>query len=344
MKDIKIMMNNTKNKLNGKNILFLTWPFYQYPDEIKKTMEKMGANVDMYYSAPTTNFLKIRFLEKFEKLKKKYFGQIIESIKEIKYDYIFVINAAVFPEYFFKEMSLVSRNSIKILYSWDSIKVYPKALSFHKYFDRIYSFDSEDTKKYTQMIFLPLFFCEDINKPNNEETLEYDFSFIGFGHTERYKFINKIKKFAIQNNYTYFFKLYLPSKLHFLQGKYIKKLFPDAIVSDFVYKPVSYEMINGITQKTRVIIDMELRTQTGLTMRTIETHGMHKKLITTNEYIKQYDFYNPDNILVVDRDNPEIPNSFMQKEYVELPSSIYTKYSLTSWVKTIFRLEDDDEN
>ena len=49
MKDIKNIMNNTKNKLDGKNILFLTWPLYQYPDAIKRTMEKVGDNVEMYY-------------------------------------------------------------------------------------------------------------------------------------------------------------------------------------------------------------------------------------------------------------------------------------------------------
>ena len=39
-----------------KKILFLTWRSGEYPEYIKNELEKMGADVDMYYSSPTTNF------------------------------------------------------------------------------------------------------------------------------------------------------------------------------------------------------------------------------------------------------------------------------------------------
>ena len=298
----------------------------------------------MYLSAPTTNFLQVRFLEKFESLKRTYFCDIIKNIRKKNYDYVFVINAAVFPEYFLKEMASICDKSNKILYSWDSIKVYPKALQLHKYFDCIYSFDSEDVKKYKQMSFLPLFYYEDLCKTDTKKCCEYDFSFVGFGHTERYKFINCIKQFAEENGYSYYFKLYLPSKLHFIRGKYFKKIFSEASINDFIYKSVSHETIGNITRNSKIIVDIELSTQSGLTMRTIETHGMHKKLVTTNAFVKQYDFYNSNNILIVDRENPVIPNSFVESEYVELPKSLYDKYTLTNWIKTIFEMEEKNEN
>lgn len=71
-------------------------------------------------------------------------------------------------------------------------------------------------------------------------------------------------------------------------------------------------------------------------MRTIETHGMRKKLITTNQNIKNYDFYDENNILIVDRKNPVIPYAFVESKYKMLPENIYDKYSLTYWIKTIF--------
>ena len=97
-------------------------------------------------------------------------------------------------------------------------------------------------------------------------------------------------------------------------------------------------MIKEITSQTRIIIDMELSNQSGLTMRTIETHGMRKKLITTNPNIKEYDFYNENNILVVDRNNPVVNSDFVSNEYEILPDELYNKYSLSNWIKVIFQV------
>ena len=67
-------------------------------------------------------------------------------------------------------------------------------------------------------------------------------------------------------------------------------------------------------------------------MRTIEMIGMHKKLITTNQAIKKYDFYNPDNIAVIDRNDIAIPEGFLDKPYSEIEDAIYNRYSLESWI------------
>lgn len=328
--------------LEGKNVLFFTWPFYQYPEKIEKQLADMGANVTTFLSASTSNFLKLRFLERFEFLKKSYFDEILSKIHGDTYDYVFMINAAIFPEYFLRELSIECQTAIKILYSWDSVEVYPNVIKMHKYFDYIYSFDSNDVKKYPYMKFLPLFFCEDLCTCNKKQSEEYDFSFIGFGHTDRYRFISSIREFAEKKGYRYNFKLYLPSKLHYIRGKYYKKLFPDAKVGDFVYMPISMEETREIINSSRIVVDMELGTQSGLTMRTIETHGMRKKLITTNANIKEYDFYNPNNILIVDRANPVIPDEFVHTPYKELDRELYDKYSLKKWLETIFKGDKDD--
>ncbi len=65
----------------------------------------MGADVDMYYFFPNNKFFKKQdfFLEKYSFLKKNYFEGIIKkNVKDKEYDYLFVINAAIFPEYFYK--------------------------------------------------------------------------------------------------------------------------------------------------------------------------------------------------------------------------------------------------
>ena len=54
-------------------------------------------------------------------------------------------------------------------------------------------------------------------------------------------------------------------------------------------------------------------------MRTIEIAlGMRKKSITTNLDIKEYDFYDKNNILIIDRKNPIINKEFLETNYHEL--------------------------
>jgi len=64
--------------------------------------------------------------------------------------------------------------------------------------------------------------------------------------------------------------------------------------------------------------------------------GLHKKLITTNSDIVNYDFYNPQNILVVDEKNPTIPASFFETKYIPIPAAIFNKYTLEGWTDAIF--------
>ena len=70
----------------------------------------------------------------------------------------------------------------------------------------------------------------------------------------------------------------------------------------------------------------------------MDSLAYHKKLITTNQDIVNYDFYNPNNILVVNSENVEIPSSFFEKDYEIIPQNIYYNYTIKNWVKTVFQL------
>ena len=76
--------------------------------------------------------------------------------------------------------------------------------------------------------------------------------------------------------------------------------------------------------------------QTGFTMRTIEALGNGCKLITNNPLVKDADFYDPNNILVYEGTDVEIPEWFVQTPYRKPDDAIYRKYSLTQWIADIF--------
>ena len=87
-----------------------------------------------------------------------------------------------------------------------------------------------------------------------------------------------------------------------------------------------------------MILDLVRDNQIGLSFRVFEAMAFQKKLITSNKSIKNYDFYNPKNILIVDKSNLVFDNSFFETKYEPLPDDIYRKYTLDSWVENIFEL------
>ena len=66
--------------------------------------------------------------------------------------------------------------------------------------------------------------------------------------------------------------------------------------------------------------------------------GLKRKLMTTNTNIKQYDFYRPEDQIVIDRHNVKIDVEKLKQTYVDIPDDVYQKYSLRSWVREIFEL------
>ncbi len=96
-----------------------------------------------------------------------------------------------------------------------------------------------------------------------------------------------------------------------------------------------------LVSKSKVIIDIEHLKQKGLTMRTLEMLGSNKKIITTNKEVLNYDFFDENNICVIDRNNPIINKSFFESDFRIIDEEIYNKYSINKWVETIFK--DFDE-
>jgi len=74
-------------------------------------------------------------------------------------------------------------------------------------------------------------------------------------------------------------------------------------------------------------------------MRTLEILGAKRKLLTTNEDIKNYDFFHKNNIALFNRNEINIDMNFIQSEFYEVDDKIYEKYSINGWLKEIFKGE-----
>lgn len=328
------------HNLNGKKVLFFYLSTFGYETEIEDAMRREGALVDSYNERPTNNVF-TRILIRLNrnliyKYIDNYYNQIIEQTKDKKYDFIFFIKGESISKSIVEKLRLTHPEAKIVMYYWDSIANNRNAKSILDSFDKVFSFDKNDCEKFN-LSFLPLFYTiryEEI--ANKDVSKEYDMMFVGTTHSERYEFVNAIVGQIKATGGKCFTWFYFPSKINFYKLKWDNPNFWKANINDFHFTPMKWSLLLEYYSKSRIQIDMQHPKQTGLTMRTIESLGAKKKLITTNVNIADYDFYNPNNILIVDRKNPIITNEFVFSPWDDISEDVYRKYSISSWLNSIF--------
>ena len=329
--------------LSGKTVLLLAPKFFGYELEIKKELENLGARVIYFDERPkndffTKVFIRLNLKSFISKKIDDYYKNIIQEIKDESIDYLFLVDVETVPLKFIEKTILMNPKLKVLTYFWDSVKNRKKSLEYLAYSNKFFSFDLKDAEADIRIEFLPLFYIDDYkNIANIENELVYDISFIGTVHSDRYKIIKKIEEQAKKLDLKTYFYFYSPSKILFFFQKLFKKDFKYIKWEDVSFKSLSKSDVINIIEKSKCIIDIQHPKQTGLPMRTIEMLGGKKKLLTTNIEIMKYDFYNTDNILLLDRNNPKINVDFFGKEYKNLTDDIYKKYSINQWLKTIFK-------
>lgn len=265
----------------------------------------------------------------------KYYEKILKSEICDDADYAVVLRAEVVPIWFLKKIKKRNPNLKMIYYGSDSFRNNPAAIDKLPFFDKKYTFDPEDAQQH-HIEHLPLFYEDEYLEASKKKYLErdYDVSFIGTVHSDRVRLVSKIA--AILN----------PKKVYFYFYHYgywillLQKWFGMVEISKNDIKKVQYHSlskneIRRIYQNSKIILDIHHPRQKGLTMRTFEALGAGAKIITTNAYIKNYDFYDPRNILILDRLNVTIPYGFFQVDAQPYNKNILKKYTLSSWLKQL---------
>lgn len=331
--------------LKNKSILLIAPSFFGYEESIKNRLSELGANVDYFDERPANNFWSKAFLRLNRRFLSfhinEYYNSIYNVIKARVYDYVFVINVEAMPYWFLEWLKERNPGCQFILYMWDSIQNKKHTINYFPFFDIIYSFDESDSQKYSEIKFRPLFFLNEYKKIADYHDFEYDLAFVGTAHSDRFLLIRRIREEIEANKLVSYWFLYLQNWKLFVWNKLNNRSFKNARFRDFHYKSLSKRDIFDLIKKTKIILDIQHPNQIGLTMRTIEMLGAKRKLITTNNAIKNYDFYSPNNILVIDRNDPKIPIDFYFSEYESVNDELYFKYSLDGWLKDIFSLHNN---
>lgn len=331
-------------RLDGKNILFVSVRFFGYEDAIAKTLREMGATVDFYDDRPTNSLLGkalIRVNKSLSGIKiRSYYHQIQKEITNKKYEYFLLIKGEAIPNFFIEFVRKNNPGIRMIYYAYDSFCECPKTPYFLSLFDKVFTFDSEDARKYG-FGFRPSFYLETFLPATEVIPVEYDLCFIGTVHSDRSKTGAKVQEECRRKKLTSYFYYYAHHPVLFSLRQLWDKNLRNLRKEDVYYKTLSHSEVRTVYDKSCAVLDINKPYQHGLSIRTFDVLTLGKKLVTTNQTIKKYPFYSEDSILVISRENPVIPKSFIQKKTVPLSEEIREKLSIRSWAECIF-FEDTD--
>jgi len=325
--------------LKNKRILFIAPSFHGLHNKIYDQMLLMGAEVDYFDERPSNSFfykvvLRLRLRSLVSNHLKSYYREIVSLTKYKVYNYIFVINIEAIDQDIFRLIKDHNKDSKTILYMWDSLEIKPISKDLLRMFDKVCTFDPRDAKS-RDITMLDLFYSKEY-KVVSRKSFNYDLCFIGTIHGDRYMLLREIKRKAEKMNLKVYFYFFMPSKTLFFLRKFFDKRFKGIRLDEVNFKSLDAKNVANIMGQSNAIIDLSYKDQCGLSMRTFEVLGVGRKLITTNNCIRKYDFFNSQNILILKKERVQIDKDFIENQYCELNKEIHKKYSLESWVKNIF--------
>lgn len=328
--------------LKGKKVLMFS-PYgatKHYGIAIKNELERRGALVVSYDERPSQSViskLAIRLLkDKLPGLFENYIRRVVKETSDLKFDFILICRGEAFTPEVIDLLRRVNPSVKIILYLWDMLTCLNKR-SIISSVDKAMSFDPDDCASEKKLVFRPTFFIPQYAElPDIGETSS-DVIFMGslYRDCNRYavvdNFRKKLSEFGIKLT-PYFF---MPSFLVFIRNRLVHH--PSAKLKEVTFTPISIPDYLGILKYAKAVLDVNYSGQRSLSTRAYECMAARRKYITTNEAVKSYDFYDPNNILVVNADNPEVPIDFLNSPFIQVPEELLYKYSVNGLVDDLFR-------
>jgi hypothetical protein len=326
----------------NQRVLFIGTPFFGYFRQIIESFEARGYIVDHYDDRPSENAIikgaiKVR-PSAVRVMVQRHLDRILRETRRRQYDLIFVLNGKTLTAEFVQALRSSNPQTQAVLYLWDALSLYPHVLDFAALFDRRYTFDRRDALNHPQFELLPLFYTHDFEDLSHSplSTDAYDLLNVCTAHPNRYAVMKRIlPEFRTEGVRVYSY-LYV-NPLQFAYNRFHEPLFKDARLREFRFRPLNGSAYLELLRASRAVLDVNHSAQTGLTMRTIESIGAGRKLVTTNREVREYSFYDPSRIHVVDIAQFDVASiiDFINSPMEALDLRQYRALGIDRWVSTI---------
>lgn len=253
-------------------------------------------------------------------IKDVYFNkQVLDQVKE-EQDLIFIIRPDLLSDFCLQQLKKSSKKLVA--YYYDSCEKYPRQIEIIKYFDEIYSYEDKDIAQFNFIRTNNFIYDTSIEKAE----IKYDiFNISSFDN--RIEEIDKISKTLVDGGLRIYFLLFWYENLNYAHLTSITNY-------------ISLEETKALIVQSNAMIDIQRADQNGLSFRTFESLGYRKKLLTTNPKVTEFDFFHPNNMMVIDSFNINIEEikNFLSLPYVEISAGILEKYSVHTFTSHIFKV------
>ena len=333
-------------------ITLISFDHWNYDAKIVEQLNKLGhqaqhINISQYKHKNNFERVKNTFSKIFLGNNPKHFKRqnaILETLISFgKQDYILVLNPDLIDTPYHQEIKKHTKYYITYLYDSITRSKNPIIHLLKDIFDKIYSFDDNDVAKYNFIKTNNYIYLD--KQTISKKPLTYKVINIS-SFDKRFPLINKIANQLGDQKVNFKFVM-ISKNINYKILKFKKNKNDDNNPQIAINKNIRFqsnliplnELINEY-ENAEIILDLVQGFQDGLSFRVFEALALQKKIITDNESIRNYSFYNPNNILVIDKEKIEIPAAFLDSNYEPIPDEIYNQFTLETWVKTIFNLKN----
>ena len=318
------------NKTRGRRLLFLGPKTYQYHKSILRALANTGYspvfmgenNLDLAYR--WARFAGHKALEAYLDLRWKRIDRILKSSA---FDQVLVIRGEmVRPRHLEKLRKRLPRAEL-VMYQWDALANHAY-LGLTSYFDRVVSFDRRDAETHG-FRYLPLFYDYEFDVIRKDVgKREIDILMVASLRSDRVEIAREVHKKARENGLNCYIYIYIPLMTFIKKG--VKRQI-SAYENKYVhFSPMTKERYLQLLSVSRAVFDVNDMNQAGLTMRTMETLGAGRKLLTTNEQIRQEPFFSSSQVRIIDRKDIDFEKEFIVGD--EIGSDI-SGYRIDHWIR-----------
>lgn len=100
---------------------------------------------------------------------------------------------------------------------------------------------------------------------------------------------------------------------------------------------MEYSKVISHIRKSKVVVEIVQDGQNGLTVRALEAMFFRTKLITNNSEIRKFDFYNNNNIFIVNEDNSDKLDDFLHTPFQSVDKKTLYQYDADGWLDNFRR-------
>jgi hypothetical protein len=318
--------------MRGK-LLLVSPKLFDYQRSIQNILELHGWEVKAFSESPGFwGHVLRKILPKLYVIFQKRRFKLL--LKESKYDFLFLIRGWTVPVSFPKDFKLANPYARLVMYQWDS-KQNNNYESLIPHFDASYSFDRKDCEEDIRLIYKPLFYKQPLSDTIKilDSTNKKKLMFVASYQKKRYSVFKDLQPILQKQGFNIQTHIYI-NPFNYLKLA-LKRDAPRW--QDIRFISIKSADLEKYYKETVGVLDICNASQSGLTMRSIETLGNRRILITNNKWIKLEPFYNDKQIIIFQ--NVEDLKS------LTLPSLIDTanvaNLNISNWLNDLLEFQNE---